>query len=242
MTNPGYFMPPLIMPLMFYAAFAGALSSIAETPEFTYPDYSAFIFVFVLFMGACFAAVFTGFDVAGDLETGFARRMLVAAPRRMAIVAGFAIASLVQAALVSVVLFVIALATGMEIGGSVVQVLALFLMALILNLAVMLFTAGVALRLKSVQKGSIFMIMPVFVLLFVAPVYLARDQLVSWLKPAAGFNPLTALYEAGRGLLAGTPESVALAFAVCDRHGARLFRLRPGFDAERGNLIERKTL
>jgi hypothetical protein len=36
-----------------------------------------------------------------------------------------------------------------------------------------------------------------------------------WVKTAAGWNPLTAVIESGRGFLAGDPVSVALAFGVC---------------------------
>jgi ABC-2 type transport system permease protein len=213
-VNPAHIVPPIVIPLLFFAAFAGGLSSIADTPEFTYPDYTGFIWIFVLFMGTSFAAVFRGFAMVADFETGFARRMMLTAPQRMSIVMGFVIAALGQAVLVSVILFGVALLAGMDLGGSVPQVLAIFVLAIALNAAVMLYAAGVALRLPTLQTGSLFMIMPVFIFLFVAPVYLPREELSGWLKTAAGINPFTPLFEAGRGLLAGSPESVALAFGV----------------------------
>lgn len=212
--NPAHIVPPIVIPLLFFAAFAGGLSSVADTPEFTYPDYTGFIFVFVLFMGTCFAAVFRGFAMVADLETGFARRMMLTAPQRMSIVIGFVIASMGQATLVCLLLFGVGALAGMEISGSVPQILAIFVLAIGLNAAVMLYAAGVALRLPTLQTGSLFMIMPVFVFLFVAPVYLPREELSGWLKTAAGFNPLTPLFEAGRGLLIGEPTSVALAFGL----------------------------
>jgi ABC-2 type transport system permease protein len=55
--------------------------------------------------------------------------------------------------------------------------------------------------------------MPVFVLLFLAPVYVPITLLTGWIHDVAKLNPVTAVLEAGRGLLAGTPVKVAIAFA-----------------------------
>lgn len=211
--NPAQIVPPLILPLIFFAAFAGGLSKVAESPAFTYPDYTAFIWVFVLFMGMSFVAAFNGFGLVADLESGFSRRLLLASPLWLSIVLGGLIVAAVQAVFEFIVLFLIGLAAGMDIGGSVAQVALLFALALLLNVAMTFFAAGVGLRVQKVQTGSVLMIMPMFVLLFIAPVYLPRSELSGWLKHAADYNPMTALFEAGRGLFAGQPESVGLAFA-----------------------------
>ena len=51
-------------------------------PGFDFPPgYTAFQFVFVLLQSAAFGGVFTGFSIARDFEIGFARRLLLAAPR-----------------------------------------------------------------------------------------------------------------------------------------------------------------
>jgi ABC-2 type transport system permease protein len=212
--NPAQIVPPLLLPLIFFAAFAGGLSSVSESPGFDYPDYTGFIWVFVLMMGVSFVAAFNGFGLAADLESGFSRRLMLASPRWISIVLGGLIVSLVQCVFEFVVLFLIGLAAGMEIGGSVPQVAVLFVLALLLNVAMTFFAAGVGLLVQKVQTGSVLMIMPMFVLLFISPVYLPRAELSGWLKHAADYNPVTALLEAGRGLLAGQPESVGLAFAA----------------------------
>ena len=54
-------------------------------PNFDYPPgYTAFQFVFVFLQSAAFGGVFTGFAVARDFDSGFARRLLLerAAPQR----------------------------------------------------------------------------------------------------------------------------------------------------------------
>jgi ABC-2 type transport system permease protein len=50
--------------------------------------------------------------------------------------------------------------------------------------------------------------------MFALPVYVPRALLAEWIEAVATVNPLTPLLEAGRGLIIGRPESVALAFAI----------------------------
>ena len=56
--------------------------------------------------------------------------------------------------------------------------------------------------------------MPVFVALFLAPVYVPLSLLTGWVHAVSRVNPITAVLEAGRGLLAGSPVKVALAFVA----------------------------
>ena len=61
-------------------------------PGFDFPSgYTAFQFVFVLLQASAFGGVFTGFGIAADFEYGFARRLMLAAPNRLGILAGYAI-------------------------------------------------------------------------------------------------------------------------------------------------------
>jgi ABC-2 type transport system permease protein len=81
-TTPSLLLPGLIFPLFFFTAFAGGLSRVDNIPGFDFPPgYTAFQFVFVLLQSAAFGGVFTGFGVARDFEYGFARRLMLAAPR-----------------------------------------------------------------------------------------------------------------------------------------------------------------
>jgi ABC-type polysaccharide/polyol phosphate export permease len=47
-----------------------------------------------------------------------------------------------------------------------------------------------------------------------APVYVPRDLLQGWIETVAEINPVTAILESGRSLIAGDPFHVALAFAA----------------------------
>ena len=66
-------------------------------------------------------------------------------------------------------------------------------------------------RFRTVQAGPV-MQMPVFLTLFFAPVYVPLSLLDGWIHSVATVNPLTRLLEAGRGLIAGEPTEIGLAF------------------------------
>jgi ABC-2 type transport system permease protein len=101
----------------------------------------------------------------------------------------------------------------MQVGGSGVDLFGLFALALLVNAAGVLWAAGVATRIRSIQAGPL-MQMPVFLTLFFAPVYVPLALLSGWISAVATLNPVTRVLEAGRGLIAGDPTEVALAFAV----------------------------
>jgi ABC-type multidrug transport system permease subunit len=213
-TNPALIIPAMIFPLFFFTAFAGGLSSVAKVPGFTFPDgYTAFQFVFVLLQASAFAGVFTGFSVARDFESGFSRRLLLAAPRRGGIVAGYVLAGVTRVLFTYVVITTVALLVGMKVGGGGVDLFGLYGLAVLVNVAATLWSVGVAMRLRTMQAGPA-MQMPVFLVLFVAPVYVPLALVGGWVHAVAKFNPTTVLLEAGRGLISGGPVKVALAFAI----------------------------
>jgi len=213
-TNPSLFLPSLMFPLFFFVAFAGGLSRVGDVPGFDYPlGYTAFQFVFVLLQSAAFGGVFTGFGIARDFESGFARRLLLAAPHRSGIVLGYAAAAVVRWLVTAFVITVVALGAGMQVGGDGVDLIGLYGLALLVNGAAVLWAAGVAMRLRTMQAGPI-MQMPVFLVLFFAPVYVPLSLLEGWIHAVATVNPLTRVLEAGRGFLAGSPTEVAAAFGA----------------------------
>jgi ABC-2 type transport system permease protein len=214
LTNPAFLLPSIVFPLFFFTAFAGGLSAIGNVPGFDFPSgYTAFQFVFVLIQSATFGGVFTGFGIARDFESGFARRYLLAATDRRGIVAGYALAALVRAAVTWAVLTTVALVAGMQVGGSGVDLFGLYGLAVLVNVAATLWAAGVAMRVRSIQGGPLIQF-PAFLVLFLAPVYVPLDLLSGWIHAIASVNPVTALLEAGRGFISGDPVVVGLAFAI----------------------------
>jgi ABC-2 type transport system permease protein len=214
LKNPSLFIPPMLFPLMNFMAFAGGLSRLRHVPGFDFHGgYTAFQFVFVLLQSAAFGGVFAGFGIARDFERGFARRLLVSAPKRGGIIAGYAISAFVRWAMIAVILTCVALAAGMQVGGDGVDLFGLYALAMVFNQVGLMWACGVAMRFRSVQSGPL-MQTPVFMALFLAPVYVPLDLLRGWIHGVARLNPLTFILEAGRGFIQGEPTQVATAFGL----------------------------
>lgn len=234
-TNPALLAPALIFPLMFYVAFAGGLSSVGDLPGFEYSaGYDTFQFGFVLLQASAFGGVFSGFGIAADFERGFARRYMLSAPRREAIIVGYLLGALGRAAITTSLLTVVALVTGMRPQSSAADVAGLVLLVALTCTAAMLFACGVAMRLKTVQAGPA-MQMPVFLVLFLAPVFVPLDLVAGWVHGVATVNPVTALMNGGRDLLAGEAVNELLVFgtATALAGGFAVWALRGLRSAER---------
>ena len=213
-TNPAMIIPGLLFPLFFFTAFAGGLSRVDSIPGFEFgANYTAFVYGFVLLQASAFGGVFTGFSIARDFESGFSRRLLLAAPRHAGIVAGYWLTGLARATFTILVVTTVALVTGMKLTGGGIDLVGLYTIALLVNTAATLFGSGVAMRLRTMQAGPAMQV-PVFLFLFIAPVWLPYDLLTGWVHAAAGFNPATRFLETERGFISGDPTHALLAFAL----------------------------
>jgi ABC-2 type transport system permease protein len=210
--RPDLFVPSIVFPLVFLASFAGGLSALGSVPGFRFPaGYTAFQFVFVLCQSAMFGGLFTGFSLAIDFESGFARRLMLAAEDRRGIALGYALVALTRSAVTLTIVTAVALVTGMRITGNGVDLFGLYGLAALLTLVGYGWAAGVAFRFRSIQAGPL-MQTPVFLILFLAPVYVPLSLLKGWIHGVASVNPATAFLEAGRGLISGVHNHTLLAF------------------------------
>jgi ABC-2 type transport system permease protein len=213
-TNPALIIPSLLFPMFFFTAFAGGLSRVQSIPGFDYQaGYTTWIYGFVLLQASTFGGVFTGFSVARDFESGFARRLMLGATHRGGIVAGYWISALVRSLTTVTVITVVALLVGLELLGNGIDLVGLYTLALLMNALAMLFGTGVAMRLRTMQAGPLIQ-MPAFLLLFLAPVWVPHDLLTGWVQAAASVNPVTLVLDTERGFLVGDPTKVLPAFAV----------------------------
>jgi ABC-2 type transport system permease protein len=213
-TNPAMILPSLLFPMFFFTAFAGGLSRVDSVPGFDYEaGYTTFIYAFVLLQASTFGGVFTAFSIARDFESGFARRLMLGAPHRGGIVAGYWLSALFRAAVTISVITAVALIAGLELHGNGIDLVGLYTLAFLMNALAVLFGTGVAMRLRTMQAGPAIQT-PAFLLLFLAPVWVPYDLLTGWVQAAASVNPITLVLEAERGFLAGDPVRVLPAFAV----------------------------
>jgi ABC-2 type transport system permease protein len=211
-ANPA-FLAPAFFPIFFFIAFAGGLTRVGDVPGFDYePGYIAFQYVWALLQAVSMGGAFTGFSIAGDFENGFAKRLMLAASNRSGIILGYTMASLVRVTATGVLVTVLALLTGMPIQGGF-DFFGLIGLALLVNVAATLFGAGVAMLLRTQQAGPVIRT-PIFLVLFLAPVFVPLNLLRGWIETVARLNPFTTILDAARGFLAGEPTSALPAYAI----------------------------
>jgi ABC-2 type transport system permease protein len=211
-TNPA-FLAPAFFPIFFFVAFAGGLTRVGDVPGFDYPaGYIAFQYVWALLQAVAMGGAFTGFSIAGDFENGFAKRLMLAASNRSGIILGYTIASLVRVSTTGALVTVIALLAGMPIQGGY-DLFGLIGLALLVNVAATLFGSGVAMLMRTQQAGPVIRT-PIFLILFLAPVFVPLNLLRGWIETVASLNPFTTILDAARGFLAGEPTSALPAYAI----------------------------
>ncbi len=212
--SPAISLPYFMMPVLLFAFGGGSLSRLDGLPAFDFPlGYTTFYFVFILFQGAAFTGAATGGAIAADFETGFARRLLLAASHRMSVVTGYIVASMCLAVGLMVFLTAVALIAGMDVGGNPLEMAGLYAMALLVTVVASLWGAGFSLRTRITQVQSA-VSMPLFLSLMLSPAFVPRPLLGAWLKAAADYNPYTAILEASRGLISGRPDETGVAYLI----------------------------
>jgi ABC-2 type transport system permease protein len=236
LTQPAFLLPALLFPVIFFVGFAGALSRVDQVPGFDYaPGYEAFQFAFVLLQSAAMGGVFTGFGIAQDFERGFSRRLMIGAPQRKGILFGYVLSTMVRWVFNITIVFLIGLLMGMDVVGNGLDLFGLLVLGLAVNVVGALWAAGVALRLRSTQAGPV-MQFPIFLLIFLAPVFVPLDLLTGWIHAVASVNPFTALLEGARSLMASDADGVVAAFGLAAGLAAlfAVWALRGLRAAERG--------
>ncbi|HEU4866031.1 MAG TPA: ABC transporter permease, partial [Actinomycetota bacterium] len=116
-------------------------------------------------------------------------------------------------AVTALVLTSVAMLAGMEVGGNGVDIFALYTLAALVNVIGLAWSAGVAMRFRTLQAAPL-MQLPVFLSLFFAPVFVPVELLAGWLQTIAHLNPVTLMLAAGRSLIAGQPAHIAGAFSA----------------------------
>ena len=211
-ANPA-FLAPALFPLFFFVAFAGGLTRVGDVPGFNYSaGYIAFQYIWALLQAVAMGGAFTGFSISGDFENGFAKRLMLAASNRSGIILGYSVASLVRVTVTGTLVTVIALLTGIPISGGF-DLFGLIGLAVLVNVAATLFGAGVAMLMRTQQAGPMIRT-PIFLVLFLAPVFVPLNLLRGWIETVARLNPFTTILDAARGFLAGEPTSVLPAYAI----------------------------
>ena len=132
----------------------------------------------------------------------------------------------------------IALVVGMNVSGGAVDLVGLYVLAVLVNFCGFFWAGGIAMRFRTIQAAPL-MQMPVFLILFFAPVYVPLDLLQGWISGVASVNPVTYLLETGAASSPAMRRMSLGAFALAIGLGVALLVVgvpRPAQGRGRGRL------
>ena len=194
--DPMVWLPNLIFSVFLLLAFDGILGE-AVAP-LTGGNYLNFLVPLIILMAA-FAGGHAGFALVTDKDSGFFRRQLAMPLARPAIVLGPMVAGAIQILVQSVVVLTLALIMGLDPAAGPSGVLLVLALAMLWGLAYAGYTVAMGLKARSAQAAESSTIIA-FLVLFLSPIFLPKDDLQEWMQVVVTINPVTYLLEAMRSL------------------------------------------
>ncbi|NTV09345.1 MAG: ABC transporter permease [Zoogloea sp.] len=189
-----------IQPILWLVVFGQVFSRVRGIPTGGV-SYLAFMTPGILAQSVLFAAIFYGISVIWERDLGIVQKLLVTPAPRSALVLGKAIAAGVRGMVQAVIVFLIALALGIELRWEplpmVVVLAAVMLGSAIFSTFSLVIACIVKTRERFMGIGQV-LTMPLF---FASNAIYPLDLMPDWLQTVARMNPLTYLVDALRGAM-----------------------------------------
>ncbi len=209
---------PVLILLLFVFVFgetlgAGVRPGLAGAGRAAYLEY---VVPGILLFAVAGVGLGTAISVAADRTKGIMSRFRTMGIARSSVLAGEVLGSMVQAALVLVVVTAIAVLLGYRPGGTPAGWVAAFGMALAIAFPVIWICLALGLNSSSVETASNTPLL-LIVLMFLSSAFVPAESYPVGLRWFAENQPFTPMIEGVRGLLDGTPDTstVLIALAWC---------------------------
>jgi ABC-2 type transport system permease protein len=201
---------PIMFTLMFTYLFGGALAG--STGE-----YLQFLLPGILVQTVVFITIYTGFTLNTDITKGVFDRFRSLPIWRPSVLVGALLGDAARYTMASTMVIALGLVLGFRPAGGVAGVLLSVALLLVFSFSLSwIWTAlGLVLRTPNSVMGVSMMVL--FPLTFVSNVFVDPRTMPPWLQSVVGFNPITHLVTAVRGLMAGTvtPGQIGLVLVSC---------------------------
>jgi ABC-2 type transport system permease protein len=203
--QPGFLVVTLVQPAIWLLLFGALFDRVVDVPGFEGSDYQQYLVPGVIVMTAFFSSCWNGMATIKDLDRGVTDRLLVTPVTRLSLIAGRVVPNLMQVALQSLVIVVMALAIGVSFPGGPLGVSVLVLIAGLLGTAFSALSNALALVARKEQTliaAVMFLQLP---LVFLSTAYMQANLMPGWISAVADFNPVDWAITAGReAVSAGT--------------------------------------
>ena len=191
-----------IQPVMFVLLFAYVFGGSIAVPGSSYRE---FLLPGIMVQTMVFSSAIVAIGLTNDLEKGIVDRFKSLPISRSSVLIGRSVSSLIHSSIGIVVMAVTGLAIGWRIREGLLDGALAFLLLLLFGFSMVWLGIWVGSLMRSVEAVQGFMFTVMFPLTFVANTFARPDDMPSWLRVIAEWNPVSALTASCRELWGNGP-------------------------------------
>lgn len=222
LRQPWWIAITLFQPLIWLLLYGTLFQNIVQIPGFQGDDYIQFLVPGIVVMTALFSSGWSGMTTLEEIERGVTARFLVSPVSRVSLIAGRVLQGALAIAVQSVIIVLLAVATGAAFPGGVGGIAVLIAVSCILGFAFGSLSnalAIVARREETVIAVNNFVLLP---LTFLSTAFMQAGLMPGWIADVAKYNPANWAIVAGRAAVDGSTDwgvvasrtGLLIAFAV----------------------------
>ncbi|MFI5981569.1 ABC transporter permease [Streptomyces sp. NPDC051555] len=193
---------PVMFVVLFSYVFGGSISVGGNTSPAAYRE---FLMAGIFAQTVTFATAGAGAGIADDMHKGLIDRFRSLPMARGAVLTGRTLADLVQTALTIVVLAIVAVIVGWRTHENLGKVLAGFALLLLLGYAFSWIGALIGLSVRTPEAATSGGLIWLFPLTFISNAFVPSDNMPTFLRHIAEWNPFSATVQAARTLFGNLP-------------------------------------
>ena len=195
-----------IQPVMFVMLFAYVFGgSIAVAGS----SYREFLVPGIMAQTIAFSSFIVAIGLTNDLDKGIVDRLKSLPIHRASLLVGRSISSLIHSSIGITVMALTGLVVGWRIHGGVLDAALGFALMLLFGFAMIWAGIVVGSVMRSVEAVQGFMFTTMFPLTFLANTFAPTENMPTWLRTVAEWNPISSLVQATRELWGNTPPAPA---------------------------------
>jgi ABC-2 type transport system permease protein len=195
-----------IQPVMFVLLFAFVFGGSIAVPGSSYRE---FLLPGIMAQTMIFSSAVVAIGLTNDLEKGIVDRFKSLPISRSSVLIGRSVSSLIHSSIGIVVMALTGLLIGWRIREGIVNGALAFLLLLLFGFSMIWLGIWVGSMMRSVEAVQGFMFTVMFPLTFVANTFAPPDNMPTWLRFIAEWNPVSALTAACRELWGNGPSATA---------------------------------
>lgn len=216
-------------PLLFLLALGYGLGSVYKRAG--EGNYLHFLVPGIMVQTALFSAMFFGAMIIFDRQFGFLKETMVAPVSRLKIMLGGALGGATTATIQGTLVLIVSFALGFKPQHWAMIPVAILLL-FVISISIACFSSGIGSIVEDMQGFQAINQFLVFPLYFLSGALYPLDNVPTWLRIVAEFNPISYTVDAMRWSLIGQTKfgiekdliALAITLVVCVLFGARRFR------------------